>query len=153
MPIPAPLSAFFRRWRRLLLVLAGIYGLWILAGFLLVPALLRPRFEREATQALKRPTTVAKLRFNPFTFGVTLEGLRVAERGGGDWITLRHVYVNPDVWRLLRQTVGFTALEVGGLPGRVALAPEGQLNFQDLLEEETPAEAPAPPSQWILAVR
>src|SRR5512133_1439924 len=153
MPIPAPLSVFFRRWRRLLLVLTGIYGLWILAGFLLVPALVKPRFEREATQALKRPTTVAKLRFNPFTFGVTLEGLRVAERGGGDWITLRHVYVNPDVWRLLRHTVGFTALEVDGLTVRVALDPEGQLNFQDLLEEETPAEAPAPPSRWILAVR
>jgi uncharacterized protein involved in outer membrane biogenesis len=153
MPIPAPLSAFFRRWRRLLLVLAGIYGLWILAGFLLVPALLRPRLEREATQALKRPTTVAKLRFNPFTFGVTLEGLRVAERVGGDWITLRRAYVNPDVWRLLRHTVGFTALEMDGLTVRVALDPEGQLNFQDLLEEETPAKAPAPPSQWILAVR
>jgi uncharacterized protein involved in outer membrane biogenesis len=153
MSIPAPLSAFLRRWRRLLLVLAGIYALWVLAGFFLLPALAKPRIERAATQALKRPTTVAKVRFNPFTFGVTLEGLRVAERGGGDWITLRRVYVNPDVWRLLRHTVGFTALEVDGLTVRVALDPEGRLNFQDLIEEETPAKAPAPPSQWILAVR
>src|SRR5512133_3846213 len=154
MPIPAPLSAFFRRWRRLLLVLAGIYGLWILAGFLVVPALLRPRLEREATQALKRPTTVAKVRFNPFTFGATLEGLRVAERGGGDWITLRRVYANPDVWRLLRHTVGFTAIEVDGLTVRAALDAEGRLNFQDLLEEDGPEpRETAPPSTWILAVR
>ncbi|MDR3683121.1 MAG: hypothetical protein P4L11_05265, partial [Geothrix sp.] len=84
MPMPNSLSAFFRRWRRLLLVLAGVYALWILAGFFLVPALVRPRLEREAARALKRPVAVAKLRFNPFTFGVTVEGLRVGERGGGD---------------------------------------------------------------------
>jgi hypothetical protein len=87
MPIPASTQAFFRRWRRLILGVAGIYALWILAGFLLVPALVKPRLAREASRILKRPTTVAKVRFNPFSFGVTVEGLRVAERGGGDWIT------------------------------------------------------------------
>ncbi|HLP30440.1 MAG TPA: hypothetical protein VK150_03695, partial [Geothrix sp.] len=65
MRIPDSLSAFFQRWRRLVLVLTGIYGLWLLAGFFLVPALVRPRIEREGTRALKRPVTVAKLRFNP----------------------------------------------------------------------------------------
>src|SRR5450631_3898025 len=97
MPIPASISAFFRHWRRLFLILVGLYTLWILVGFFLIPALVRPRIEREATAALKRPVTVAKLRFNPFTFGATVEGLRVAERGGGDWITLQRLYVDHDV--------------------------------------------------------
>ncbi|HEY3400390.1 MAG TPA: DUF748 domain-containing protein [Geothrix sp.] len=156
MSIPAFLLAFFRRWRRLILVLTGIYGLWILAGFFLLPILAKPRIERAATEALKRPTTVAKVRFNPFTFGATLEGLRAAERGGGDWITLRRVYVNPDVWRLLRHIVGFTLIEVDGLTVRAALDSEGQLNFQDLIEGEDQAKVPvkeAAPSSWILAVR
>ena len=153
MPMPAPLSAFLRRWRRLILVLTGIYGLWLLAGFFLIPALARPRIEREASAALKRPVTVARVRFNPFTFGATVEGLRVAERGGGDWITLRRLYADPDVWRLLRRTVGFSGIEVDGLTVRAALDPEGRLNFQDLLEDERP-EAPAQaPSRWILDVR
>ena len=153
MPMPAPLSAFLRRWRRLVLVLTGIYGLWLLAGFFLIPALARPRIEREASAALKRPVTVARVRFNPFTFGATVEGLRVAERGGGDWITLRRLYADPDVWRLLRRTVGFSGIEVDGLTVRAALDPEGRLNFQDLLEDERP-EAPAQaPSRWILDVR
>lgn len=153
MPMPAPLSAFLRRWRRLILVLTGIYSLWLLAGFFLIPALARPRIEREASAALKRPVTVARVRFNPFTFGATVEGLRVAERGGGDWITLRRLYADPDVWRLLRRTVGFSGIEVDGLTVRAALDPEGRLNFQDLLEDERP-EAPAQaPSRWILDVR
>lgn len=156
MPIPASLSAFLRRWRRLIFLLAGLYAAWILVGFFLIPALAKPRLERAATQALKRPTTVAQLRFNPFTFGVTVEGLRVAERGGGDWITLRRAYVNPYVWRLLRHTVGFAVIEVDGLTLRTVLDAEGHLNFQDLLEAEekpgTPAQE-APPSAWILDVR
>ncbi|WP_243304875.1 DUF748 domain-containing protein [Geothrix oryzisoli] len=154
MSIAASLSAFFRRWRRWILVLAGVYALWILAGFFLVPVLAKPRLERAATQALKRPTTVVRLRFNPFTFGVTVEGLRVAERGGGDWITLQRAYVNPYVWRLLRHTVGFAVIEVDGLTVRTALDHEGHLNFQDLLEEEEkPGTPAAPPSRWILDVR
>jgi uncharacterized protein involved in outer membrane biogenesis len=154
MSIPAFLSAFLRRWRRPILGLAGIYGLWILAGFFLIPALAKPRLERQASAVLKRPVSVAKLKFNPFTFGATLEGLQVAERGGGEWITLRRLYVNPDVLRLLRHTVGFSAIEVDGLTVRAVLGADGRLNFQDLLEgEPEQPEAAAAPSAWILDVR
>jgi uncharacterized protein involved in outer membrane biogenesis len=155
MPIPAPLAAFFRHWRRLILVLAGLYGLWLLAGFFLLPALARPRIEQAATQALKRPVTLAKLRFNPFTFGLTAEGLRVAEPGGGDWITLRRLFVDYDAWRLLRHTVGISTVEVEGLTFRAALDAKGRLNFQDLLEGDRKPEAktPAQASTWILDVR
>jgi hypothetical protein len=129
--------------------------LWVLAGFFLIPALARPRIERAASAALKRPVTVAKVRFNPFTFGATVEGLRVAERGGGDWITLRRAYANPDVWRLLGRTIGLSAVELDGLTFRAALDAEGRLNFQDLLEaEEGPEKAkPEAPSTWVLDLR
>jgi uncharacterized protein involved in outer membrane biogenesis len=154
MPIPDSFKAFSRRWRRLILVLTGIYGLWLLVGFFLIPALVRPRIEREGTQALKRPVSVAKVRFNPFTFGATLEGLRVAERGGGDWITLQRLYVNHDVWRLLSRTVGFSAVEVDGLTFRASLDAKGRLNFQDLLEGDGKEEtaSPAATSAWVLDV-
>ncbi|MDP1830428.1 MAG: DUF748 domain-containing protein [Geothrix sp.] len=156
MSMPTFLPSFFRRWRRLVYGLAGLCALWLLAGFFLIPVLARPRIERAASRALKRPVTVAKLRFNPFTFGATLEGVRVAERGGGDWITLRRLHVNHEIWRLLRRTVAFSGVEVDGLAVRAALDAQGRLNFQDLLEDEGPKEpgpkdGPAP--GWILEVR
>jgi hypothetical protein len=154
MPIPAPLSAFLHRWRRWLTGFAAVYLAWVLAGFLLVPALVKPRLEREAAAALKRPVSVAKVRFNPFSFGLTVEGLRVGEKAGGDWITLRRLYVNPRIWGLLRHTVGFSSIEVEGLTVQVALDAEGRLNFQDLLEGGEPAakEAPAGGATWVLDV-
>ena len=155
MSIPGVLSTFFRRWRRLFLVLTALYGLWLLVGFFLLPALARPRIERAAAEALKRPVSLAKVRFNPFTFGTTLEGLRVAEREGGDWITLRQLYVNYDVWRLLRRTVAFTAIEVDGLTFRAMLDARGRVNFQDLIEGDGQPEAAASTKEpaWILDVR
>ena len=118
MPHLASSSAFFRRWRRPILLLTGVYGLWLLGGFFLLPALVRPRIEGAASRALKRPVTVAKLHFNPITFGASLEGLRVAERGGGDWITLRRLYLNHQFWRLLGRTMAFSSVEVDGLVDR-----------------------------------
>jgi len=150
--IPA-LSAFSRRFRVLIVVLAGGFGLWLLAGFFLVPALVRPRLEREATRFLKRPVTVAKLRFNPLTLATTVEGLRIAEPRGGDWVTLRRLYVNYEVWALLQHTVSFAAIEVEGLVVRAGLDAKGRLNFQDLLEGDSPkpSEPPGAPA-WIVEV-
>ncbi len=153
MPYLASLSAFSRRFRALLAVLAGGFVLWLLAGFFLVPAVVRPRLEREATAALKRPVTLAKLRFNPLTLGTTLEGLRIEEPGGGDWVTLRRLYVNYEIWALLQHTISLAEVEVEGLVVRAGLDAKGRLNFQDLLEgEPSKPAAPAGTSPWIFDV-
>lgn len=153
MSMPASFPVFLRRWRRLLLGLAGLILLWALAGFLLVPKLLKPRLERAASQALKRPVTVAKVSFNPFTFTATLEGVRVAERSGGDWITLRRLRVNHEVWSLLRHTLAFSEVALEGLTVHTELDADGRLNFQDLLEGPAePAKAQEAPATWILAI-
>jgi len=82
MPIPAPISSFFRRWRRAILVLTGIYGLWLLVGFLVIPGVLRSRVERFATEFLHRRVTLQQVHFNPILLTARLEGLRVANRDG-----------------------------------------------------------------------
>ncbi|HEX9011425.1 MAG TPA: DUF748 domain-containing protein [Holophagaceae bacterium] len=153
MPTPASLAAFLRRRRRLILVLAGLYGLWILAGFLLVPRLVRPRVERALAEATHRKATLARVRFNPFNLAMTLEGLRIPSRSGGDWIGLRRLYVNARFWPLLARTASFSVVELDGLDVRTVLDAQGHLNFQDLLE--SPAAKPEPaakPSAWTVAI-
>jgi len=154
MPIPAFLPAFLRRWRRLILALAGLYALWILVGFLVVPRLVRPRVERALAEATHRKATLERVRFNPFNLAVTFEGLRVPNRDGSDWITLRRLYVNAKFWPLVARTAAFSVIEVDGLDVRTVLDAKGRLNFQDLLEEPAPkAEPAAAPSTWTVAVR
>lgn len=154
MPSPASLAAFLRRRRRLILGLAGLYALWILAGFLLVPRLVRPRLERALAGATHRKATLAAVRFNPFNLTMTFEGLRIPNRSGGEWISLRRLYVNARFWPLLTRTAAFSVVEVDGLEVRTVLDAQGHLNFQDLLDEPAPKPEPgAKPTAWIVAIR
>ncbi len=151
MPLSAVLQAFLRRHRRLLLALAGLYALWILAGFLLVPGLVRGRIERALSRATHRQASLARVRFNPFNLALTCEGLRIPNRDGSPWITLRRLYVNARFWPLMARTAGFSRVELDGLSVRTVLDPGGRLNFQDLLEQPGAKSAPSP-SAWTVAV-
>ncbi|WLT32373.1 DUF748 domain-containing protein [Geothrix sp. PMB-07] len=154
MPIPAAVPAFFRRWRRVLLVLTALYGLWLLVGFFVIPRIIRGRAEQFATEFLHRKVTLQKVRFNPILFTARLEGLRVPNRDGSEWITLRRLFLDYRLHRLISKTIDLAALELDGLTVRVDLDAQGQPNFQDLLEtpkkEEKPAEAT--PSSWAFAI-
>lgn len=153
MSIPAALSTFFRRWRRLLLILTAIYGLWLLVGFLLVPRIIRGRIERFTAELLHRPVTLQRVRFNPILFTAHLDGLRVRNLDGSDWITLRQLYLDYRLHRLISRTIELAALELDGLAVRVELDEQGRPNFQDLLEG--PKAEPKPegaPSGWEFAI-
>ena len=153
MPIPAAIPAFFRRWRRVFLVLVAIYGLWLVVGFFVIPRVLRGRAERFATEFLHRKVTLQAVNFNPILFTARLEGLRVPNRDGSDWITLRELFLDYRLHRLISRTVELAALELDGLTVRVELNEKGEPNFADLLQEpkaEKPEKAPA--TAWDFAI-
>ncbi|HEX7552411.1 MAG TPA: AsmA family protein, partial [Geothrix sp.] len=153
MPTPAFLSAFFHRWRVPILVLAGFYGLWLLVGFFLIPRVLKGRVERFAADFLHRQVTLQQIHFNPILLTARLEGLRVANRDGSDWITLRRLYLDYRFRRLISRTIDLAALELDGLTVRVELDDQGRPNFQDLLQASK-AEQPAStaPSTRVFAI-
>jgi uncharacterized protein involved in outer membrane biogenesis len=153
MSIRATFSVFFRRWRRLLLVLAGVYGLWLLVGFFLIPRLIKGRVERFVAELLHRRVTVQQVHFNPVVLTARLEGLRVVNRDGSDWITLRRLYLDYRLHRLISRTIDLAVLELDGLIVRVALDDQGRPNFQDLLDEPAPEPPAKPePSTWTFAI-
>ncbi|MCE1204930.1 MAG: DUF748 domain-containing protein [Holophagaceae bacterium] len=153
MSMPGFLLTFFRRWRRLLLVLAALYGTWLLVGFFLVPRILKSRVQQFAAEELHRPVTLQRVRFNPILFTAHLDGLRVPNRDGSDWITLRQLYLDYRLHRLVSRTIELAALELDGLVVRVELDEQGRPNFQDLLEgPKTPPKPEAAPSAWDFAI-
>jgi len=153
MSIPGFLSTFFRRWRRLLLVIAAIYCLWLLVGFFLIPRILKSRVQQFAAEELHRPVTLQRVHFNPILFTARLEGLRVPNRDGSDWITLRQLYLDYRLHRLVSRTIELAALELDGLVVRAELDEQGRPNFQDLLESPKAGPKPeAKPSAWDFAI-
>jgi len=160
MSIPARLSAFFRRWRRPIVVLTSLYGIWLGVGFLVIPRVLRRRAEQFSTEVLHRQVTLQKVRFNPILFTARLEGLRVPNRDGSDWITLRSLFLDYRLHRLVSRAVELGALEFDELVVRVDLDAQGQPNFADLLQEsqakkgtdKAEAAPKAPPTTWAFAI-
>ena len=155
MAIPGSSSTLLRRWRRLAWVLGGLYGLWLLVGFLLVPRVIQGRLERMAQDLLHRQVTLQKVRFNPIILTARAEGLRVANRDGSDWITLQSLALDYRFHRLFSHSVDLAAVEIQGLAVHVSLDEQGRTNFQDLLDE--PSAAPKatpkePPSTWDFAI-
>jgi uncharacterized protein involved in outer membrane biogenesis len=153
MAIHAGFTTFLRRWRRVGLLVGGLYAVWVLFGFFLVPLLLRGRLERQVSQVLHRPVAIQRVRFNPIVLTVSVEGLRIPNQDGSEWITLRHLGLDYQLRRLVTRTVYLAAVELEGLVVRVELDAKGRLNFQDLLEEEpAPATPAATPSNWTFAI-
>lgn len=124
------------RTSQALVVIAAVLVLWAVAGFLVLPRLLRPVVERRIAEALHRPVAVRRLSLNPFALSATVEGIDVKEKAGaGPFFSLERLYVNLEAVSLFRggpviRTVTLTKPSV-----TVVRREDGSYNFQDLLDE------------------
>ncbi|HON62769.1 MAG TPA: hypothetical protein PLZ30_13880, partial [Deltaproteobacteria bacterium] len=57
-------------WKKSAIILALLLLTYTAAGFLLLPALLRPFAEERLTLALNRQATIRDIDFNPFTLSM-----------------------------------------------------------------------------------
>ena len=142
------MRALVLRRRRLLIVLAALVLLYTVFGFLILPWILRRQLEKRLTAALHRETTVARVRTNPYALSVTIDGLAVKEKDGGQFVSWDRLYVNLAGWRIVKREVALDEVQLVGFHARVSMDSKGRLNFQDLLDEANtpePATRAAPP--------
>lgn len=105
-----------RRWAALACAAVALY---LFCGFLVLPAVLRAVLPAQAGQALGRVVTLERVRFNPLTHKLTLEGLTVAEAPAG-------------------------APADAGAPAANATAPSAATTAANATTNATAAPAPAP---------
>jgi len=145
----ADITAGAHRRRRLLRLAAFAGGLLVaytILGFLAAPAILRSVLVKQASGALHREVTVAKVRVNPLALSVTVEGLSVRHRDGAPFVGWDSLYVRLAPLRLLVGDVGLAEIRLVRPSVHVGLGPDGALTFQDLLTPEHPpagSEQPA----------
>lgn len=153
MKIQALVSRLSRRARLLLAVFAGLLILYGAFGFLVVPAVVKARLPRALEDALGRKATVERVRFNPFTFSVAVEGFRIADRSGGAWIGFDRLHLRLRPWALAAHTVSLADLELRHPYGKVAVLKGGDLDCADVIRRFQGGPAPAPRGRpWVFAV-
>jgi hypothetical protein len=130
-------SAVLRR--KLLWIPAVVIALYAMLGFFVLPRVLRTEVPEKLSAALKRPTTVGEIAFNPFTFELDLHDLAVK-----DLISFKLLRVNLSSTALLHRHLVFDAIELHDPRVELAIDKNGQLSIHDLLAPSPDAKKSDP---------
>lgn len=125
---------------------------YTLAGFLLIPALIRHYVPKLATDVLARQASIGEVRFNPFTFTLEAKDLAFDEADGSPVLALGRLFIDLEPGAFLTtQTFTIAEVHLDNPALDVVRDREGLLNLariaQALPREETPPPPPdeAPP--------
>jgi len=132
------------RWQKAALTTVVLLLLYTLAGFFVLPAVVRMVAVNQLRQRLHRDVQIEAVRLNPFTLSATVRNAAVFAPDSKDRLAaFRELYVNLQSVSLFRWAPVVKELRLDGLYGSVVLYKDHRWNFSDLL--------PAPPDTGTTA--
>ena len=132
---PAPWGRRFR-W------LAVALLLYTLAGFFLLPALLRWQLVKRLPGLTHRQAAVQKVKFNPYALTLSIQGLALTETNGTPFAGWDELFVNFQLSSLFHRAWTFREIRLERPTATILRAASGQCNFANL-GRPAPASAPA----------
>ena len=157
-----------RHWRRRLrrlvvrvpfLVTAAVVvflaAVYTIAGFFLVPRLIRTYVPRYVQEQLNRRAEIGGVRFNPLLFKLEIEHFRLQEADGRPLLGFDRLFVDFELSSLFRRAWTFAEIRLDAPRLDVVMARDGRLNLADLLDafpKSAAAQQPAPttPTRMLL---
>lgn len=132
-----------RNWALIALAALALYALF---GFFVVPRILESRIVKLSRKHLDRQATVTRVRFNPFTLAVEVDGFRLADRDGGDLLAFDRLRIDLQVSGAFRRALRFRTILIEGPVVTIRILEDGQPSFADLLERGAALAEPEPPA-------
>jgi hypothetical protein len=130
---------FPRKLAIVLIATAALLLVYMAAGFLLVPTVLKNLAVQELMSFLGRNVTVRSIAFNPYTMSVTVLGVRVDEPAGGAIFSADSVRASfAPLSSLFHRTWAFREATVSAPSVIVSRNSRGELNLADLLQLDWP---------------
>lgn len=121
--------------KRILLWSTIAVTVYTIVGFFVVPMILGSVIPPRLSGALNRQVRIDRVRFNPYTWGVSLRGMRVTDRTGKDlFASAKEVYVNLRITSLVRRAVVFGHARIEAPYLMLIRSRDGSYNFEDLFE-------------------
>ena len=145
------MPALSKRMKIALGVIAGLFVLYSLAGFVAAPLVIRRVLENSVSQTLKRQVSVNLVRVNPYTLSLTLGGLSIADNAATSLATLHQIKVNAQISSVFKKALILKSVVLDIPHINIIRSATDRFNFSDLLEPRTdgspespqaPAEAP-----------
>jgi outer membrane protein OmpA-like peptidoglycan-associated protein len=132
--------------KKLGLVIIGLFLLYVIAGFWVVPPLLKPRLEKELSSQIDRKVTIEEIKLNPLVLSATTTNLTVYEKDGEPFAGFKELLVDAELSSIVRWAVTFKEIRVLGPFGVLKVLPDKTLNISDILTKFSQPE-PAPEEQ------
>ena len=131
------------------LIIIGLFLLYVIAGFWVVPPLLKPRLEKELSSQIGRKVTIEEIKINPLKLSATTTNLTVYETDGEPFAGFKELLVDAELSSIARWAVTFKEIRVLSPFGVLKLLPDKTLNISDILTKFSQTE-PAPEEETEL---
>jgi hypothetical protein len=121
--------------------------LFSIAGFFILPAIVKSVALKQLSEKLKREVTIQSVKINPFMLSLAINGFAIRERGSSNtFVSFDELYLNLQTISIIRQ--GIIIKEIRLIKPYVNIKRNEDLlyNFSDLLisEKTKPSEPPNP---------
>jgi hypothetical protein len=136
------------RLRRSLWIIGSLVALYAIAGFFVLPPIVRSQLQKQGSAALGRTVTVERVKLNPFALSVTIDGLDVRTADGrGSFLGWTRFYANFEALASVTGSWVLGDVSLQGFHADVAVNPDGTLNVSDILAKfRAPASAAPVPA-------
>ena len=123
-----------RRLRWAAAATAAVVGLYTLAGFWGVPALVRHQFPRTVQTELARQAAIGEVRFNPFTLRLEADDIRLNEADGAPLLAVGQLAAELEWRSLVRRAWSFADIRISRPSANLVVTKEGRFNLAALID-------------------
>ena len=124
------------------LIPVGLLIAYTLAGFFLVPFLVRHYVPRVLDETLHRPAAIGDVRFNPFVYTFEANDFSLSEPDGTPIAGFKRLFVDFELKSLFNWAWTFRAVTLEGPLVNAVMLPDGVLNLAKLAPHGPAAEPP-----------
>ena len=126
-------SLILSRKRKLALWAFWLLLFYTVAGFLILPPIIRAVAVKQISKQLDREVSIEKVKINPFVLSCTVRGLLIKDKDGQPFVSWDEVYVNFQLSSFLGRAWVFKEISTTRPFVRVQMNKDYTFNFSDIL--------------------
>lgn len=121
------------RWKRWVVGAAALLAAYTMAGFWLVPLVIKHQIPKYGQTELARQAAIGEVRFNPYTLRLDAQDLRLAEADGAPLFAIDRLAVELHWRSLVRRAWSFVEIRITAPSASLTIAPDGKFNLAELM--------------------
>ena len=132
---------------KLFLIAVCCVLVYTLAGFFLLPYILKSQLKKYVAEDLNRTLQVEEIRLNPYALTLDISGLALNEADGEGILAFKKFFVNFELKSLFRWAWTFADISLDGLVLQVNVDPNKSVNLDRLVRDLSPKGPDAAPPE------